>query len=155
MLCQEIKMTMPLGLFGFDQCTWNGRAGPVWEFWECSPCCGAPDGYGVIMCLLNSLLCCPFAFCKAYASSLNDICAVWPHFFCVLCFPLGRLFTRYNLRKKNGTKGNIIGDFCCAFCCLAPCACCQELRSMNVSEWRVIPECGPMTVYVPGCHFLR
>ncbi|EAN81663.1 hypothetical protein C3747_220g69 [Trypanosoma cruzi] len=152
---REIESTLPLGLCGLDQLEWSGQAGAVWECWKLAPCCGHPDLLGVIYCLLHWTCLSPFSMCKLYASSLDDPCSVWPHCFCILCCPVGRWFTRYNLRKKNGTRGNIIGDCCCVFLCLAPCACCQELRSVNASAWRLFPDFTVCGGCVPGCRFLR
>ncbi|ORC85138.1 uncharacterized protein TM35_000371110 [Trypanosoma theileri] len=151
----EIESTLPLGIFGLDQYQWSGSAGAVWEVWKLAPCCGAPDLFGVLCCFLHWTFLSPCSMCKLYATSLDDPCALWPHCFCILCCPIGRLFTRYNLRKKNGTTGNIIGDCCCACLCLSPCACCQELRSVEPGAWRIVPEIPSIAVIVPGVRFLR
>lgn len=151
----EICRMTPLGFFGLDQVRWAGSAGAVWEFWRWAPCCGAPDCYGVTCCIFHWTLLGPCSMCKLYASSLGDPVAVWPHCFCVLCCPLARLFTRYNLRSRNGTQGNIIGDCCCVFLCCGPCACCQELRSVSTNFWSLFLDGTKCTCYVPGCRFLR
>nr|CCC91953.1 conserved hypothetical protein [Trypanosoma congolense IL3000] len=154
-ICGEINRTAPLGLFGLDQCGWRGSAGFVWEFWKLAPCCGAPDFANGILCFLNCLFCLPCILCKTYASSLDDVCSIWPHCFMVLLCPCLRWFTRYNLRKRNGTDGNIIGDFFCVFCCCAPCAMCQEYRSIEMARWRIVPEPSRLQFFTPGCRLLR
>lgn len=150
----ECGQNLPLGLCGIDQINWNGEAGAFYECWRLSPFCGSPDPLGCLLCIVHWTCMSPCSACKLYATSLGDQCSIWPHCFCILCCPIGRLFTRYNLRKKSGTRGNMIGDFVCIWCC-APCACCQELRSVNPGGWRIIPECTIPIIYVPGCRFVK
>ncbi|KEG13332.1 hypothetical protein DQ04_01061000 [Trypanosoma grayi] len=151
----EVTATLPLGICGFDQWVWAGQAGAVWECWKLAPCCGSPDFFGVMCCLVHWICCIPCAACKLYASSLDEPCSCWPHCFCILCLPLGRLFIRYNLRKRNGSRGNIIGDCCCVCLCLAPCAFCQELRSVGPGAWRLVPEIPQLALISPSQRFLR
>ncbi|CAJ1017196.1 hypothetical protein, conserved [Leishmania lindenbergi] len=151
----ECEAGIPLGLLGLDQINWGGQAGAIYECWRLSPCCGSPDLTGCLLCLLHWLCLSPCSSCKLYATSMGDHCSLWPHCFCVLfCCPCARLFTRYNLRKKSGTRGNMIGDFMCIFCC-CPCAYCQELRSVSPSGWRIVPEVTIPGILVPGCRFLN
>ncbi|KAG5510878.1 hypothetical protein JKF63_06379 [Porcisia hertigi] len=150
----ECENGAPLGLLGLDQIDWGGQAGAFYECWRLSPCCGAPDCLGVLLCLFQWTCCYPCSACKLYATSLGDHCSLWPHCFCILCCPVGRLFTRYNLRKRSGTKGDMVGDCICILCC-GPCACCQELRSVNTSGWSLIPRVTIPGIFVPGCRFLN
>lgn len=149
----EICNNFPLGLCGIDQIDWGGQAGAFYECWKLSPCCGSPDIMGVLWFCLHWCFCFPCSSCKLYATSLGDQCSIWPHCICMLCCPCGRLFTRYNLRKKSGTSGNIIGDCVCIYFC-APCACCQEMRSVSPDGWRIFPEITIPGIFVPGCKFL-
>ncbi|EPY30529.1 hypothetical protein STCU_04021 [Strigomonas culicis] len=152
--CAECYQECPFGILGLNQINWGGQAGAFYECWRVSPCCGAPNLYDTMLCLCHWIFMSPCSSCKLYATSLGDQCSIWPHCFCILCCPVGRLFTRYNLRKRSGARGNMIGDCVCIVCC-CPCAWCQELRSVNPSGWRIIPECDVPIIYVPGCRFLK
>eukprot|EP00796_Vickermania_ingenoplastis_P002163 gene2163-1332_t len=77
---------------------------------------------------------------ELYATSLGQKCAFFPHCVCCcFCGPCMTVFTRYNLRRKAGVKGNMVGDWICT-CCCGCCACCQNLRSVPIAGWRVVPE---------------
>jgi Cys-rich protein (TIGR01571 family) len=62
-----------------------------------------------------------------------------PHvLFTWCCGPCAFWFTRYNLRKKNGVAGNLLGDFMCiTFCGL--CSFLQHLRASAISDWALVP----------------
>uniref|UniRef100_A0A0A9XTV2 Protein PLANT CADMIUM RESISTANCE 2 n=1 Tax=Lygus hesperus TaxID=30085 RepID=A0A0A9XTV2_LYGHE len=153
-VCGEVVHGGCRGLCGLDQINWGGPAGACYECWRCSPFCGRPDCYGCLVCCVNWTCCSCCASAKLYASSLGEPVACWPHCCCVMfCGFCSRLFTRYNLRKKAGVKGNILGD-CCCICCCNVCSMCQELRSVNVCAWRVVPDCTMPQCYRPGCRFI-
>lgn len=134
----EIKSTGILGCAGISQIDWGGNA--CYECWKCSPCCGAPDPMNCVLCILHWYFLSPCSNCKLYATSLDQPCAIFPHcLFGCYCAPYAALFTRYNLRRKAGGKGNMVGDWVCLYCC-GPCACCQNLRSVQIAGWRLFPE---------------
>ena len=132
----EIKAGGVQGIFGIDQINWGGQAGAFYEVWKVAPCCGSPDLKGCLMCIGCWWCCGPCSACKLYASSLGQPCAIVQHCLMVSCVPCTGCILRYNLRKKAGAKGNIIGDCVCLMCC-GPCACCQQLRSVSPSEWNM------------------
>lgn len=134
----EIQSTGVLGCLGISQIDWGGNA--CYEVWKLSPCCGSPDPINCLLYCFNFIFCGPCVNCKLYATSLGQKCAFFPHCVCCcFCGPCMTLFTRYNLRRKAGGKGNMIGDWVCLYCC-GPCSCCQNLRSVDIGGWRVIPE---------------
>ena len=136
----EIKAGGVHGAFGIDQIDWGGRAGKFYEFWKVEPCCGSPlNAKDAIVCL-GTWWCCPLcAQSKLYASSLNDQCGIVPHaLFTCLCSPCSCWFTRYNLRKKLGVKGNLLGDFVCVYCC-GCCSSLQHLRASAIEDWFLFP----------------
>eukprot|EP00796_Vickermania_ingenoplastis_P002164 gene2164-1333_t len=136
--CNEVKATGILGCLGISQIDWGGNA--CYEVWKCAPCCGGPDLINALLCLFNCWCCGPCMNCKLYATSLGQKCAFFPHCVCCcFCGPCMTVFTRYNLRRKAGVKGNMVGDWICT-CCCGCCACCQNLRSVPIAGWRVVPE---------------
>ena len=137
-LCDEIKAGGVKGMLGLDQVSF-GAGGNVWECWKVEPCCGSPFAVPeCAMCVLTWWCCGPCAFAKMYSTSLGQECSCVNHcifpYFCPIC---ATSFLRYNIRKKNGIPGNILGD-CVCLCCLGPCAMCQELRSVPRSDWTVL-----------------
>ena len=141
----EIKSGGIQGCLGIDQFDWGGSAGKIYEFWKCEPCCGSPmNPKDAIYCMF-CWYCCPLCTeSKFFASALNQECALVPHILCVWCVPnIAAVCLRYNLRKGNGVKGNMCGDFVCMHC-LPCCAHLQELRSKPISSWDLMP------VKIPG-----
>ena len=133
----EIKEGGIVGICGLDQIDWGGSAGKFYEVWKVSPCCGSPDANpkDAIMCCLCWSFCGQCSATKLFASSVDQPCSLIPHcLFVYFCGCISGPVLRYNLRKKAGVTGNIIGD-CACVCCCGPCACCQELRSVQPSEW--------------------
>lgn len=151
--CSELSSTGVMGCLGCTQCDWGGNA--CWEFWKCSPCCGRPDIINCILCWFNWMICCPCANCKLYATSLSQRCAFFPHCICCcFCGPCMSLFTRYNLRRKAGVRGNMVGDcVCLTYCCL--CVWCQNLRSVDVGGWRIFPDLQCPTGAASPCMIIR
>eukprot|EP00760_Papus_ankaliazontas_P024310 PhM_4_TR222/c0_g1_i1/m.100072 len=133
------------GILGLDQITWPGHAGECWEFWRCSPCCGDPINFmDCISCVLQFWFCGPCVAAKLFATSVNQECAVWPHCFPLImcCSCITAPMERYNLRKKAGVSGNIIGDIVCLYCCSC-CAGLQTLRSVPIEAWSLYPFKAP------------
>ena len=151
----EIKAGGIEGCLGLDQIDWGGRAGKFYEFWKVEPCCGSPCNVkDALMCMICWYICGLCSFSKLYSTSTGQPCACVPHILCVwLVSPVARLFTRYNLRKKTGAKGNMCGDFVCIYCC-SICAFCQELRSVDAGAWNwAIPFTTPVPM-APGCKLI-
>ena len=143
------------GIFGLDQYDWGGTAGAIWELWKLSPCCGAtPNPKDAAYCLVCWWLCGPCSTAKLFASSLDQPCALVPHILCIwFAAPIAGICMRYNLRKKAGAQGNIIGDLVCLWCC----GCCswwQQLRSVQVNAWDIMPLQVPALV-APQVKLLR
>eukprot|EP00760_Papus_ankaliazontas_P033683 PhM_4_TR662/c0_g1_i1/m.39571 len=149
-LINEIKTNLPMGLIGIDQMDWGGKGGAFYEIWKVSPCCGTPSFNLVdaLMCALQWHFCSCCSVWKLYGSSLGQQCAWIPQcpfvWFCPLCTVVA---TRYNVRKKSGVKGNIIGDLVCTLFC-GCCSFCQVLRAVNNGSWRLWPFVPP-TVQQP------
>jgi len=131
----EIKAGGIKGILGLDQIDWGGSAGKIYEIWKVAPCCGAPDIKGAAICCACWSFCGLCSATKLFASSVGQECSIMPHcLFVYFCGCVSGPVLRYNLRKKAGASGNIIGDCVCLWCC-GPCACCQELRSVQPNEW--------------------
>lgn len=136
---KELFCSGCLACTGFTQCDWN-RNNACWECWDFYPCCGRPDLFNCALCCFNWYILCWCNSCRLYASSLNQTYSVFPHCLCgTFCVPCMHVLTRYNLRRRMGVKGNMVGDCLCMACC-CPCACGQNLRSVNISAWRFFPE---------------
>ena len=132
----EIKAGGVAGALGIDQIDWGGSAGAIYEIWKLEPCCGSPwnpwDAFVCFMCWHFCGLC---SVSKLFGSSVSQHCSLIPHCaFMIFCGCISGPVLRYNLRKKAGAPGNIIGDIVCLYF-LGPCAACQELRSVQASEW--------------------
>lgn len=152
----EIKAGGVEGCLGLDQIDWGGSAGKCYEFWRVEPCWGAPCNIkDTLMCLICWHFCLLCSYSKLYATSTGQMCAIVPHILCAwLLAPVAHLLTRYNLRKKAGARGNIIGDFMCGyFCC--PCAFLQQIRSVSASGWNwAVPFVLPVPVASPACKLI-
>lgn len=136
---EEIKQGGINGCLGLDQIDWS-RAGKIWECWKCEPCCGSPvNAKDAIYCMFMWWCC---GFCthsKMYASSMNHPCSCVPHvLFTFFCPFFANCFMRYNLRKKNGVAGNLIGDCMCTYFC-GCCSSLQMLRASQVADWDLLP----------------
>ena len=149
--CGEIKSGGIKGCCGIDQLDWGGKGGKIYECWKLEPCCGSPcNPKDACICVLHWWLC---GFCseaKLFSSSLGAPCAIVPQvLFTCFCGPLAFWFTRYNLRKKNGVAGNLLGDLFC-ICFLNLCSFLQHLRSVQIKDWELVPitveAVGPMKV---------
>lgn len=151
--CAEIGDTGILGILGISQIDWGGNA--CYECWKLAPCCGEPDCLNAFWCCFNWIFCFCGATCALYATSLGQKCAIFPHCLCgYYCMPCTHLFTRYNLRRRAGGRGNMIGDWMCLYCC-SLCACCQNLRSVPISGWRQFPECNSFEWTVDNVIFIK
>lgn len=134
-MCSEI--TLP-GIFGLDQWNWSGN-NEIYAVWKLAPCCGGPDVIGALKCILHWWILGPCSFAHLYGSSVGAGCTIFPQCLFAWFLPcIAAPLTRYNLRKKAGQKGNIIGDLVCMYF-LGPCACCQELRAASVNDWALWP----------------
>lgn len=152
-LCDEIKAGGIEGCIGWDQVDWGeATGGKTFEFWPLSPCCGTPcDSKTACYCMAMWLCCNVCSASKLCATSLDQPCSIWPHFMCVaLCAPLSIIALRYNVRKKVGIEGTIIGDCLCMYFC-GPFACCQMLRAVAPSDW----DAFGAEVVAPTVKFLR
>ena len=127
-----------LGICGLDQWNWGGN-NEIFAVWKLNPCCGGPDLMGALKCAIHWWVLIPCSYAHLYVSSVGAGCTIFPQcLFAWFCLPVAAPLTRYNLRKKAGQLGNIIGDLvCCYF--LAPCALCQELRSTSANDWALYP----------------
>ena len=143
---QEIKAGGVEGCLGLDQINWGGKGGAIYEIWKIDPCCGPPDPIQALECLVT-WYCLGFcSFSKMYARALDQPCGVVNHIiFPYCCFPCSVLFLRYNIRKKNGVKGNLLGDAVCLYF-LGPCAFCQELRAVPRDDWTLCPLSSQPTI---------
>ena len=154
-LCAEIKSGGVKGFLGLDQIDWGGNAGAVYEIWKLSPCCGAtPNPKEAAYCVVCWWCLGPCVGSKLFASSLDQECALVPHMVCIwCCAPFAAVCMRYNLRKNAGAEGNIAGDTVCLWCC-GCCSFLQQLRSVPVSKWDIIPAKVPGVV-APEVKLLR
>ena len=154
-LCGEIKAGGIKGIFGIDQMDWGGSAGKIYEIWKLEPCCGSPfNPRDAAYCLVCWWCCSLCSTSKLFASSLSQPCSLVPHILCIWCFaPFAGICMRYNLRKKAGSQGNIIGDLVCLWCC-GCCSWLQQLRSVPVSNWDIMPLQVPSLV-APQVKLLR
>ena len=123
----EIKAGGVNGCLGMDQVDWGGKGGKIYEIWKLEPCCGSPcNPKDAVICMATWYCCGVCAQSKLFASSMGSPCGLLPHFlfacFCPFCTSW---FTRYNMRKKNGVAGNLLGDCVCTYFC-GCCAGCQH-----------------------------
>eukprot|EP01006_Ploeotia_vitrea_P047718 TRINITY_DN67151_c4_g1_i2.p1 TRINITY_DN67151_c4_g1~~TRINITY_DN67151_c4_g1_i2.p1 ORF type:complete len:192 (-),score=3.62 TRINITY_DN67151_c4_g1_i2:983-1480(-) len=130
----------PKSWLGLDQIDWGGDAAQVYACWKVEPCCGKPfNPKDCLHCLFQFYCCGLCTFSKICAYSVDQETALLNH--CLLMYCCGgcsRICIRHNLRSKAGASGNVVGDFCCVWCC-GPCAWCQELRSMPKEAWDILP----------------
>lgn len=147
----EIKAGGVKGILGLDQIDWGGSAGAIYEVWRVTPCCGSPWNPKDAVCCIACWSC--FSLCtvtKLFASSVGQPCSLIPHcLFMYFCACISGPVLRYNLRKKSGTSGNIIGDVVCLIFCNV-CACCQEIRSVQPSEWNWLEPCTVPLIVAPA-----
>ena len=138
-ILDEIKAGGIQGALGIDQIKWN-KGGAIYEVWILEPCCGQPwNPKDALECALTWYLLGPCACTRLYAHSLDQDYALVNHCLYPYCCPCpAALCMRYNLRKKSGTPGNILGDWVCMYCCMY-CAACQEIRSVDRSAWTLWP----------------
>lgn len=140
----EIKNGGVKGCLGIDQLEWGaGRGDALWEIWKLQPCCGSPcSPKDAVYCLVIWYCCNFIPLARMYGSSMHQTpCACIPHMLMAyLCPNFTTCLMRYNIRKKNGVPGNIIGDLLCAHFC-SPCSMLQMLRAVPVKDWDPFP-CG-------------
>ena len=148
----EIKGGGIKGICGLDQLDW-GNGGKIYECWKLQPCCGK-DVKSVCTCLITWYFCSSCAIAKLYSHSLDQDCGILNHCLFACCCPYcTAVFLRYNLRKKNGVPGNMIGDCVCLYFCNA-CSVCQELRSVPAAAWQIFPV-PPIKPKVDPIKFIR
>ena len=134
-VCAEIQSGGVEGCLGLDQCDWGGNGGQIYEVWKVDPCCGPPTPLQAFECVATWFCLGLCSFSKMYARALDQPCGVVNHVLFPYCCPcLSLIFLRYNIRKKNGVRGNVVGDFVCMYL-LAPCALCQQLRAVPRDDW--------------------
>eukprot|EP01094_Clydonella_sp_ATCC50884_P018635 TRINITY_DN3481_c0_g1_i1.p1 TRINITY_DN3481_c0_g1~~TRINITY_DN3481_c0_g1_i1.p1 ORF type:complete len:243 (+),score=58.92 TRINITY_DN3481_c0_g1_i1:54-731(+) len=133
----------------------EGNGGHCLDCCNCSPCCGDPcsvsDGCYCFWCFL-CCSCCVYG--KMLASTTETPqCALVNHCgpFCLAvvingivegsgsvlnCILHSVIRRNSRMRAGVGPAAFTLGDFCMVCCpCTAPCAMCQQLRSMPVSDW--------------------
>lgn len=138
---EEIQEGGWKGCLGLDQLDWGSDGGQLYELWVLDKCCGDPEcnAKDASTCIVT-WYCCPWcAFGKLYSKSMGSDCSLIPHcifsYFCPFC---ACAFTRYNLRKRFGIPGNLMGDCLCTYGCFL-CVWLQHLRAVPNTDWKLWP----------------